>query len=214
MDRSELYKVVRDSLLVELARTGNKNVPVSIMNHHVHLSRTDAVRLFGADYQLTKSREMSQPGQFACEEKISLIGPKGTISDVRVVGPLCEQTRVEVSYTDTATLGIKPIIRLPGSLPRSLLGTPGIKLGGPAGTSQLHSGVIVPVCHLHLSVEEASAYGLKDGGTVGIRRTAQSNETISNVCVCTGSGQRLEVHINADEAAAANIRCGEILEII
>lgn len=151
MERSELYKVVRNSLLVELAKTGDKNVPVSILNRHVQLSRADVIKLFGAGYRLRPIKEMSQSGQFACEEKITLLGPRGTIADVRVIGPECQQTQVEVSFTDSQLLGIKPVVRMSGNL----LGTPGIRLSGPAGVVQLHSGVIVPARHLHMSSEQA-----------------------------------------------------------
>ncbi|MEI8200588.1 MAG: PduL/EutD family phosphate acyltransferase [Eubacteriales bacterium] len=210
MERSELYMVVRDSLLVELAKIGDKNVPVSILNRHIFLSRADVIKLFGAGYQLRPVKEMSQSGQFACEEKITLIGPGGTIADVRVIGPECQQTQVAVSFTDAQQLGIKPIVRMPGSL----LGTPGIRVSGPAGIISLHSGVIIPARHMHMSEEQAAAYQLKDGDTVKIRKKGMQSAAFDDVIVCTGKNQRIEVHFNTDDGTSAGIICGEIVEII
>lgn len=210
MERSELYKVVRNSLLVELAKIGDKNVPVSILNRHILLSRADVIGLFGAGYQLRPIKEMSQSGQFVCEEKITLLGPRGTIADVRVIGPECQQTQVEVSFTDSQLLGIKPVVRMSGSL----LGTPGIRVSGPAGVISLHYGVIIPARHLHMSNEQAAAYGLKDGDTVKIRKSGMQIPAFDDVAVCTGKNQNIEVHLNTDDGTSAGINCGEIVEIM
>ena len=210
MERSELYKVVRDSLLVELAKIGDKNVPVSILNRHIFLSRADVIKLFGAGYQLRPVKEMSQSGEFACEEKITLTGPGGTIADVRVIGPECQQTQVTVSFTDAQHLGIKPVVRMSGSL----LGTPGIRVSGPAGVIFLHSGVIIPARHLHMSDEQAAAYGLKDGDTVKIRKKGMQTAAFDNVTVCAGKNQNIELHLNTDDGISAGISCGEIVEIM
>lgn len=210
MERSELYKVVRNSLLVELAKTGDKNVPVSIMNRHIQLSRADVIRLFGAGYQFKPLKEMSQCGQFACEEKITLLGPRGTIADVRVIGPECQQTEVDVSFTDSQLLGLKPVVRMSGSL----LGTPGIRVSGPAGVISLHCGVIIPARHLHMSCVQAAAYGLKDGDKVKIRKSGMRTVAFDDVTVCTGKNQSIELHLNTDDGTSAGINCGEIVEII
>lgn len=140
MEKNELKQMVRNILLVELAKAGVKNVPVAVSNRHVHLSRCDVEKLFGAGYQLRPQKALSQPHQYACEEKIVLTGPKGKIADVRVLGPERKETQVEVSMTDSFKLGVKPVVRMSGDLS----GTPGIRLSGPAGEVELSSGVIFP----------------------------------------------------------------------
>lgn len=210
MERSELYRMVRNSLLAELAKTGDRNVPAAVSNRHIHLSRADVIKLFGAGYPLKPAKEISQPGQYACEERVTLIGPKGTIDNVRVLGPEYPQTQVEISAADASLLGIKPVVRVPGQL----LGTPGIRVKGPAGVAQLHCGVIVPAIHLHMSEEEAAAYNLKDGDTVRLRKTGMQTAIYENVIVCAGKKYSLEVHLNKDDAISGGVACGEILEIM
>lgn len=210
MERSELYRMVLNSLLAELAKTGDKNIPAAVSNRHIHLSRADVIRLFGAGYPLKPVKDISQPGQYACEERVTLIGPKGTIDNVRVLGPEYEQTQVEVSAADASLLGIKPVVRVPGYL----LGTPGIRVKGPAGEVSLHSGVIVPARHIHMSEAEASAYGYKDKDRVRLRKTGVQAVLFDNVIVCVSSKYSLEAHLNTDECLAAAIQNGEILEVI
>lgn len=210
MEKSELYTVVRNLLLTEMAKTGEKYVPVAISNRHVHLCRADVEKLFGNGYQLHLSKKISQPGQFACEEKIKLIGPKGSISDVRVLGPERKQTQVEILYTDSFKLGIKPVVHMSGDL----IGTPGIQLCGPSGVVELDSGVIISARHLHMSCEEAGAYGFKEGDAIKIRKQGVRVSVYDNVIVRTGKEHSLEVHLDTDEGNAAAITCGEILEVI
>lgn len=210
MDDTALYQIVRNSLLAELAKTGQKHVPVAVSNRHVHLCRSDVEKLFGAGYQLKPLRRLSQPGQFACQEKVLLLGPRGTIAGVRVLGPERKETQVEVSCTDSYTLGIKPVIRMSGELD----GTPGLRLGGPMGAIDLAGGVIVGARHLHMSESEAAAYGLTNGDPVRIISAGPRRTILENVVVRSGKGHSLEVHIDTDEANAAGIQCGEILELV
>lgn len=210
MEKDILYKVVRNCLLVELAKAGNRNVPVAISNRHIHISYADIEKLFGAGHQLHPIRAISQPDQYACEEKLDLIGAKGTILAVRVLGPVRRQTQIEISITDSYKLGIEPVVRMSGDLD----GTPGIRLRGPAGVVDLPNGVIISARHLHMSESEALVYCLRDGDKVRIQKNGIRQVIYENVIVRSGKGHSLEVHLDTDEANATGINCGDILKII
>lgn len=209
MDR-ELNQKVRNLILVELAKAGVQYVPVAISNRHVHLCRADIDKLFGLGYQLKLQKSLSQPNQVACEEKITLVGPKGKIEDVRILGPQRKQTQVEVSFTDSFKLGTMPIVRMSGNLS----GSPGIRLVGPQGGVELSSGLIISERHLHMSREEADAYGLKDGDAISIRKAGARPTVFEGVIVRSGEGHSLEVHLDTDEGNTAAINCGDLLEIV
>ena len=182
-------------------------VPAAVSNRHVHLSVEDAEKLFGKGYVLTPIKALSQPGQFVCNEKITLAGPKGTIQGVRVLGPFRNDTQVEISITDSFVLGIPPVIRMSGSLDK----TPGARLIGPEGQVLLQKGVIVSARHLHISDEEAAWYGVKNGDTVSVKKTGAREITFEGVLVRAGKGHSLELHLDTDEANAAGIKNGELL---
>ncbi len=122
-------------------------LPIALSNRHVHLSQADIETLFGAGHELTHFKPLSQPGQYACEEKVDLVGPKGTIKGVRVLGPARPNTQVEISLADGFALGVKAPIKESGDI----AGTPGVKLVGPAGEVELAEGVIVASRHIHMS---------------------------------------------------------------
>lgn len=211
MQKAELQRlIIKTAVKRCVDETGKKYVPVAASNRHVHLSRKDVEILFGAGYELKQMRPLSQPGQFACEEKLILVGPKGTISGIRVLGPERSETQVEISVTDSFKLGIKPVIRMSGDL----AGSPGGKLVGPKGAVELQQGVIVAARHLHLSEEQAGWYGLKDGDSVKLKKEGERSVTLHNVIVRCGKGHDLEVHIDTDEANAALIKNGDLLEIV
>lgn len=186
-------------------------VPVGVSNRHVHLGMADLEVLFGKGYQLTRRKDLSQPGQFACEETVLVAGPRGCIGNVRVLGPVRKQTQVELSLTDCYTLGIPAIVRESGDL----AGTPGVALLGPRGCVVLQEGAIVARRHVHMHTFQAAALGLKDG---------------QNVCVVVGEGCRrlvfsdvtlrvrddfsLEFHVDTDEANAAGIKTGDKVKMI
>lgn len=208
MDRLDIKKLVRNEIIKEfIDRYGNFYVPVAVSNRHMHISSADLEKLFGNGYKLKPVRSLSQPGQFVCEEKVGLVGPKGRIDGVRVLGPERNGTQVEISITDSHILGIKPVIRMSGQID----GTPGIRIVGPAGSLELPRGVIVSARHLHISREEAGWYGLKNGDVVKVRKTGERETVLGNVQVRAGDGHSLEVHIDTDEGNAAGIACGELL---
>ncbi|HHU49437.1 MAG TPA: phosphate propanoyltransferase [Clostridiales bacterium] len=208
MDREYIKKVVRNILIKkQIEDSGIYYVPVAISNRHVHLSREDLEKLFGQGYELTRERDITQPGQFACRERVSLSGPKGRIDNVRVLGPTRKETQVEISMTDSYTLGVKPVLRMSGDIEA----TPGIKIIGPKGEIDIPKGLIVSARHLHLSDDEAELYGLESGDVVMIRKDGPRSIVLGNVVVRTGKGHSLEAHIDTDEGNAAGIVNGEML---
>ena len=211
MDQQHLnWKIRTEALLVIKEQTGKVFVPIGVSNRHVHLSQEDLEALFGAGYQLTPIKPLSQPDQFASQETVTVVGPKGKIEKMRVLGPLRPQTQIEISITDSFALGIKPSIRMSGKL----ADTPGAKIIGPAGEVDVKEGVMVAARHMHISKREAEAYGLKDGQTVGLKVPGERALVFENVLVRSGDGHELEVHLDVDEANAAKLKNNDILEII
>ena len=209
MSDQELHGRIQRLLLTEMARLGHAYAPVMSSNRHCHLSREDTDRLFGQGYQLTKLRDLVQPGQYACNEKVTLETPKGTVS-LRVVGPIRKETQVELSLTDCAKLGLKAPIRMSGRLEDS----PGGVLKQGDRSIQISRGVIVAARHIHMSAEEAAAYGVKNGDTVSLRVEGVRAMTIENVIVRSGEGHVLECHIDKDEANACGLEDGTLCRVI
>ncbi len=209
MNETELRSAVLRTVLTELAGTGEPWVPVATSNRHCHLSQRDLEQLFGPGHTLTPMRMLSQPGQFAAEEKVILETPKGRMS-LRVVGPLRRESQVELSMTDARQLGLGPPIRLSGDLK----GSPGCRLLNGDRRLDLPAGVIIAARHLHMSPAEAAAYGLEDGREVSIRAEGARAGTMDHVIVRAGPGHSLEVHIDTDEANAFGIRSGQLCRLI
>lgn len=181
-----------------------KKIPIEVSAHHVHLAAKEIDSLFGEGSGLTRRSDLSQPGQFACEETVNLIGPKGRVERVRVLGPERKESQVEISMTEEFKLGIKAPIRASGSLE----GSPGITLEGPKGKYTLPKGVICSVRHVHMSPEDALSFGLKDRDIVKIEVQGERTLTYGDVLVRVHPDFRLSMHIDTDEANAANIRTG------
>jgi putative phosphotransacetylase len=210
MNRADLRRLVTVILVKRLAESGEYYVPAAASSRHVHLSAEAVEALFGKGYQLKTLRSLSQPGQVACEETVDLIGPKGKIKGVRVLGPVRPATQVEVSLTDTYRLGIEPVVRMSGDI----AGSPGCTLSGPAGQVTLSEGVIVAARHLHMSGEEAALYGLKDGDVVAARKEGEREVVFGNVLVRAGDSHALDLHLDIDEANAAGIQNGDLLKLM
>ena len=188
---------------------GQTYIPTAVSNRHAHLSAGDIEALFGAGYRLTEFKPLSQPGQFAANEKIDLIGPKGTIKGVRILGPARRATQVEIFKADSYKLGVKPVLRMSGNI----AGTPGIKIRGPKGEVSLKEGVIVAARHIHLSPEQSEWIGLKNGDVVSIRKPGTRAITLENIPVRCGEGHSLECHLDMEEANAGWISNGDLLEL-
>ena len=209
MNDKELRSAVTRAVLTEMAGLGERWVPVATSNRHCHLIQADLERLFGPGHTLTPLRMLEQPGQFAAEEKVTLETPKGKMT-LRVVGPVRRESQVELSLTDGRQLGLSPPIRLSGELD----GSPGCRLSNGERTLDLARGVIAAARHLHMSAEEALAYGVVNGQEVTLRFDGIRGADVSHVIVRAGQGHRLEAHIDTDEANAFGIHSGQLCRLI
>lgn len=187
-----------------------RNVPVGVSARHVHLSPQHVEELFGPGHQLTVMKELSQPGQFAAEECVTLVGPRGTIERVRILGPARGATQVEIARTDGFRLGINAPVRLSGDL----AGTPGIEIVGPKGSIKIDEGVIVAARHIHMTPDQAAEYGLKDRDVVKVRVGGPRALIFENVIVRVRADFALDFHIDTDEANAAELKTGDVVEVI
>ena len=185
-------------------------VEVGLSNKHLHLKEEDIEILFGKGHALSPTKALKQPGQFACEEKVDIVGPKGTLKGIRVLGPARKETQVELAMTDARTLGINAPVRESGKLE----GTPGVKLVGPAGEVDLDHGAIVALRHVHLSKDQAVEAGVKDKELVSIKFEGERGLVFDNVLVRSGEGHEREIHLDTDEGNAAGLGNGDLGEII
>ena len=208
MNEKTLRMMVERILLSEMAKSGELYVPVSSSNRHIHLSQKDLEQLFGSGYQLTKVRDLVQPGQFACEESVMLETPKGKMM-LRVVGPARKETQIELTYTDAIRLGLQPMIRLSGDIS----GTPGGIIKNGNARVVLTQGIIVAARHLHLSSDQAECYGLRDGDVVSLYVEGERAMAFHNMVVRAGDGHTLEAHIDREEAISAMLKDGTICRI-
>ncbi|MDR2880644.1 MAG: phosphate propanoyltransferase [Azoarcus sp.] len=185
-------------------------VPIGISNKHLHLSEQDLATLFGEGYKLTSYKELVQPGQYAANEQVDIVGPKGSFKNIRIIGPTRPQTQVEVSLTDARTLGIDPPVRESGKLGDS----PGVKLVGPKGEVELGAGAIVALRHIHLSPEQAKEAGLQDKDLVDVKTSGKRPLIFEDVLIRSGEGHFREFHIDTDEANAAGVGNNDEAEIL
>ena len=186
------------------------SIPVGISNRHVHLSDQDVKSLFGDDYQLTVMKELSQPGQYAGKETLTICGPKGAIEKVRVLGPTRSQSQVEILAGDCFKLGIKAIPKLSGDLSNS----PGITLIGPNGSVQLREGVILAKRHIHMKPSDAQRLNVRDGQEVKIEITGMRGGTLNQVSIRATNESSLECHLDVEEANALGVTAGSVIHIV
>lgn len=185
-------------------------VPVGISNRHLHLSQADQDLLFGEGYQMTKIKDLSQPGQYACKETVTICGPKGAIENVRILGPVRSKTQIEILAGDCFKLGAKA----PARLSADLQGTPGITIIGPKGSVQTAEGLIVAQRHIHMTPEDAQRIGVADGQTVSIQVEGSRGGIYGNVAVRATNTSALECHIDNEEANAMSINSLSKIKII
>jgi putative phosphotransacetylase len=211
MQKVEIARLVTERIIKQTyAETGKRFVPAAGSNRHIHLCQTYADALFGRGYELKPLRPLSQPGQFAAEETVSIEGPKGRIDNVRVLGPCRSKTQAEIFIADAYKLGIEPVIRISGDTAN----TPGAKIIGPRGSVDAASGFIVAARHVHLSQEQSGWLGLTNGDRVSIRKEGERPLVFENVLIRCGEAHDLELHLDLEEANAGCIQNGELLEII
>ena len=189
----------------------SKPVLVETSARHVHVSRRVLNILFGEGYELTHKKDLSQPGQFACEERVQVIGPKSSFPAVSILGPVRPETQVELSAGDARAIGVKAPIRESGDLK----GSAGCKIVGPKGEVELNDGVIIAKRHIHATPEDAEKYGLADKQIVSVKvDTPERSLIFGDVVVRVSKNYALAMHIDTDESNAAGCVPGLMGEIL
>ncbi|MEG0285765.1 MAG: phosphate propanoyltransferase [Vagococcus sp.] len=205
------YEELLECIMNEIKNTASKQmVPVGISNRHIHLSKEAVTKLFGEGYELTELKPLSQTGQFACKECVTLCGPKGVIEKVRVLGPVRSETQVEILMSDTFKLGVSGIIRLSGDIHN----TPGLTLVGSKGSLELEEGVIVASRHIHMSPQDAAKFNVVNNQEVSLKVPGIRSGVLEHVMIRVDDSFKLECHLDTDEANAMGITPGLNLEII
>ena len=179
----------------------NRPVLIETSARHIHVSRRVLDILFGEGYELTNKKDLSQPGQYACEERVQVIGPKGSFPAVSILGPVRPETQVELSAGDARSIGVKAPIRESGDLE----GSGGCKLVGPKGEVELNDGVIIAKRHIHMTPADAEKYGLVDKQIVSVKADSDGRALIfGDVIVRVSPSYALAMHIDTDESNAAS----------
>lgn len=180
----------------------SKEFLVEISSRHVHVTKETLETLFGAGYELTPKKDLSQPGQFACEERVTVVGPKKELAGVSILGPCRSADQVELSATDARSIGVKAPIRESGDV----AGSGACKLVGPCGEVELSEGVIVAKRHIHMTPEDADILGVKDAEIVNVKVTTDGRSLIyGDTVVRVSPKYALAMHVDTDEANAAAI---------
>lgn len=186
-------------------------IPIGVSNHHIHLSAADFATLFGPDAEMTHFKDLSQPGQFACQETMTLVGPNGgVVEKVRLLGPARNQTQVEVSVSDCFKLGIQPPIRESGDLKESAA----VTIVGPKGSVTIPEGVIIASNHIHMHTSDAARWGLKDKDRVNVKTCTKRGLVFLEVLCRVSDKFSLEMHVDLDEANAASLKNGDKVRIL
>ena len=196
---------------VKSSASDEGDVPVGVSNRHIHLTHEDVETLFGKGYELTKLKDLSQPGQYACKELLTLVGPSmKAIEGVRVLGPERKKSQVEISRTDSFTLKVKPPVRESGVLE----GSAPITIIGPKGIVTLKEGCIIANRHIHMSLDDGAKYGVKDGDYVDVEVNGERRSLFYDVQIRVNKDFRLEMHIDTDDANAAGVGNGSKVKLI
>ena len=198
MDIDLIARAVAERLFVEVEASGR----------HVHVTKEQALTLFGHD--LTPVRELSQPGQYLAKERVTVVGPKGEFQNVAVLGPARKAAQVEISLTDGKTLGIDPPVRLSGRVE----GSPGAVLVGSKGQVSLNEGVICAQRHIHMTPEDGSRLGIRDGDAVKLKVYSQRPVIFEQVPVRISKDFQTRVHLDFDEANACGFQNGDLGRIL
>lgn len=193
----EIDKIV-ELVKKQLENYDKTKIPIEASGRHVHLSEKDAEVLFGREYKFTPVKELSQPGQFACKERVRLVGPKGMIEGVVILGPIREKTQVELSLTDTRILGVKGVVRISGDTK----GTPGILITNQEKILNLYEGVIVAKNHIHMTPQDAVMMNVVDKQLVKVKVFSKRPLIFEDVLIRVTEKSKFSMHIDYDEANA------------
>lgn len=197
----ELIKLVTRRVMEDLKHYNACKIPIGVSNRHIHVSQEDLEALFGKGYALTKKSDLKQPGQYACNETVTIRGPKGEFDRVRILGPVRKQSQVEISKTDSFRLGIRPPVRESGNLS----GTPGLEIIGPKGAILLPQGAIIALRHIHMTPQQAKAMGVWDKDIVEVETFGERRGVFGDVLVRVSDQFSLEMHVDVDEANACSL---------
>ena len=216
LDSKQIEEIVRRVL--SNVESDNKStltgadIPVGISARHIHLTREDCDTLFGAGYELTHFKDLSQPGQFACKEQLTIIGPSlKAIEGLRVLGPLRKRSQVEISKTDAYVLKAKPPVRESGDLD----GSSPITIIGPKGVVELKEGLIIANRHIHMSPSDALRYSVKDGDYVSVETVGVGKRTKLYDCqIRVNDNFILEMHLDTDDANACGLINGDKVKLV
>jgi putative phosphotransacetylase len=185
-------------------------LPIAMSDIHAHLTQDHVEVLFGKGHRLTKWRDLTIPGAYACRETVEVRGPGGSIAGAVLVGPCRSYTQVEISFTNAAVLGIKPPLRESGDLE----GSPGAVLVGTKGELALGKGVVAALRHVHMSTDDAREFGVADGQRVKIRVPGERALVFENVIIRVDPTWALEMHIDVDEGHAAGVKDFQLVELL
>lgn len=189
----------------------DNDIPVGVSNRHIHLSREDLDTLFGSGYELTPLKDLSQPGQYACKELLTIVGPSlRPIEKVRVLGPIRSKSQVEISRTDSYLLKVKPPVRESGKIE----GSASITIIGPKGIVTLKEGCIIANRHIHMSLEDGKRFGVKDNDYVTVDAIGERRTRFYDVQVRVSDKFCLEMHLDTDDANAAGLGNGSKVKIV
>ncbi|NUU68263.1 phosphate propanoyltransferase [Enterobacteriaceae bacterium BIT-l23] len=201
--------LLQQRIFAQLAAV-KRDIPVGISNRHVHLAQQDVESLFGKGYALTPLKPLRQPGQFAAQECVTVVGPKGSLTRVRVLGPTRPISQLEISRADAFTLGIKAPLRESGQLDNA----GSALLIGPEGHIELRSQVICAWRHIHMSPQDANQFHVRNGQKVSVRSCGERQLTFDEVVVRVRDDFALEFHIDTEEANAAGLKNGALVTLM
>lgn len=219
MEETQLIQKITEDVLRLVTQRGapvreieaDSRIPIGVSVRHVHLSREDLDKLYGEGYELTRKNDLTQPGTFAANEVVTIVGKRlRSISDVRILAPLRKQTQVELTRTDCIILGVDAPVRSSGDLK----GSAPIVMVGPKGSVNLSEGAIRANRHIHCDESDAKRLGFKDGDIVTVRIPGEKETIFKNVRVRVVPGSVLDVHIDTDDANAADVVCGTYADLV
>ena len=185
-------------------------VVINVSNRHVHLCEKDLKILFGENFELTKKKDLVQPGEFASESTLTIKTEKSIIENVRVLGPIRNYTQVEISKTDAYKLGVNPPVRDSGDLE----GSEKVTLIGPNGSVELDKGCIIATRHIHMTPDDVKKFGFEGLDVVNVKVGGEKGALLYNVHLKVSEKFKLEMHIDTDDANALLLKSGTVGEII
>ncbi|HVX14438.1 MAG TPA: phosphate propanoyltransferase [Pirellulales bacterium] len=211
LDRETIERIVRQIVLTRTQESHGPKLVVSISARHLHLTDEHVETLFGPGRKLTPMKDLYQDGFYAAEETVMVVGPKRRmLPSVRVLGPTRPQSQVELAFTDGISLGIDLPVRASGKI----AGTPGCVLVGPKGVVELKEGVIRAERHVHMNLDHARHYGVKNGDRMSLRIDSSCSLVLRDLLVRADKTSKLEVHLDTDEGNAADLDHAAKVELL